>query len=212
MNAKANKNLKSLICAGIVILFITASAKATLVNSNSIVVDNIEYYIQTDKAVYDLGENVEMLYRVTNLTEEERRFDYMPPLLDILVAAKDGENFITVWFWSWDGIWPTGPAVFRLQPGESVELNGIWPQIDLNGTWEIEDDTQVSPGIYGIGGRIGRSGFNDIIDNSSVTLEIIIIPEPSSLVLFLVGFLIVKNSNWKRARVKNSESPAKGLQ
>ncbi|MCX5637494.1 MAG: hypothetical protein NTX52_07355 [Planctomycetota bacterium] len=33
-------------------------AKATLVNSNSIIEDGIEYYIQTDKSVYELGEGV----------------------------------------------------------------------------------------------------------------------------------------------------------
>jgi hypothetical protein len=50
-------------------------AKANLVNSNSIIQDGIEYYIQTDKFVYDLGENVEILYRVTNLRDEEWRVD-----------------------------------------------------------------------------------------------------------------------------------------
>jgi hypothetical protein len=51
----------------VIVLSCAGMAGATLVNSNSIVQDDIEYYIQTNKAVYDLGENVEMLYRVTNL-------------------------------------------------------------------------------------------------------------------------------------------------
>ena len=38
------------------ILITERSAKANLVNSNSIVEDDIEYYMQTDKDVYDLGE------------------------------------------------------------------------------------------------------------------------------------------------------------
>ena len=46
--------------------------KSEPVNSNSIIKDNIEYYIQTDKSVYKLGEKVEMLYRVTNKRGEER--------------------------------------------------------------------------------------------------------------------------------------------
>ena len=187
MSGEAKKRMKSVVCAGIVILASIVPAKATLVNSNSIVEDGIEYYIQTNKSVYDLGEEVEILYSIINLSDEERTFEFMPPLLDILVAAKEGGSFNTVWFWSWYGIWPAGPAVFRLQPGESVELNGIWPQIDLNGSWEIEDHTQVSAGTYGIGGRIGRSGFNDTIDNSYVTVEITIIPEPATLLLLGFG-------------------------
>ena len=47
MNWEAKKSLKNLICAGLVILAVVIPAKATLVNSNSIIVDNIEYYIQT---------------------------------------------------------------------------------------------------------------------------------------------------------------------
>jgi hypothetical protein len=197
MMGETKKILKKLVCVYISILFMTVNAKAILVDSNSIVRDGIEYYIQTNKSIYDLGEDVEILYRITNLTEEERRFDYMPPLLDVLVAAKEEGNFNTIWFW-WDGTWPAGPAVFLLQPGESVELNAIWPQIDLNGSWEIWDHTQVSPGTYGIGGRIGGSGFNDIIDNSSVTLEIIIIPETGSLVLLGVGFATLFGYNKTR--------------
>ncbi len=58
------------------ILITERSAKANLVNSNSIVEDDIEYYMQTDKDVYDLGENVEMLYRVTNLGSEDVSFTF----------------------------------------------------------------------------------------------------------------------------------------
>jgi hypothetical protein len=180
------------------VLVTSEVARATLVNSNSIIQGGVEYYIQTDKSVYDLEENVEMMFKVTNLRDEEWTFGYMPPVLDIFVAAKEGGNFNTVWFWSWDGIWPAGPKVFQLQPGESVELNGIWPQIDLNNSWDIEDHTQVLPGTYGIGGRIGRSAFNDIIGNAPVTLEITIIPEPGSLALLGIGLMGLLIHNKKK--------------
>jgi hypothetical protein len=166
-------------------------------DSNSIVLDGIEYYIQTDKSIYNLGEDVNLLYRVTNFRSDEWTVGYMPPLLDILVATKEGGNSDTLWFWSWDK-WSAGPAIFHFQPGESVELNGIWPQIDLNGSWEIVDDFQVSPGVYEVGGRIGKSGFNDMISNAPVTLEITVIPEPSSLALFMVClFALIKNRGAK---------------
>ncbi len=51
------------VCLSIVI---PSQAPANSVNSNSIVKGDIEYYLQTDKAVYEAGETVQKLYRVTN--------------------------------------------------------------------------------------------------------------------------------------------------
>jgi len=73
MASKMKKGLEKLVCAGMVVLALAGCANATLrttlVDSNSIVEYGIEYYIQTDKSVYNLGESVEMLYRVTNVTD-----------------------------------------------------------------------------------------------------------------------------------------------
>ncbi|MHC4365778.1 MAG: hypothetical protein ACYSTJ_09950, partial [Planctomycetota bacterium] len=56
-----------LFAAALLILCITSQTLANSVNSNSIVKDDIEYHVQTDKALYSTGETVQMLYRVTNL-------------------------------------------------------------------------------------------------------------------------------------------------
>ena len=98
MNGEANKSLKKLICAGISILFITTCAKATLVNSNSIVQDGIEYYTQTDKAVYDLGENVEMLYRVANLSEDDIYFTFSYGPLDNTCDWMVDQDELRIWY------------------------------------------------------------------------------------------------------------------
>lgn len=172
------------IAPAVLMLWIAPFAMA-IPDSNAIVQEDIEYYIQTDKSIYDFGEDVGILFKVTNLRSEEWEFFYMGPVLDIMVAPAE-ENSDAVWFWSWDKIWP-GPAVRRLQPGESLEINVIWPQIDLNDSWEIEDDFQVLPGVYGIGGTIGSSGFNDVISDALVTLEITIIPEPATLFFLALG-------------------------
>jgi hypothetical protein len=157
-------------------------------NSNSIIEDGIEYYIQTNKSIYDLGENVELLYRVTNLRSEELRFNYIPPIMDVTVAAKEGEVFNEIWHWSWDKTYPAGPVVFKLGPGASAELNGIWPQIDLNGSVEIEDHTQVPPGMYR---TIGVFYPTD----SHVAVDIAIIPEPTTAAFLGIGFasLLIRN-------------------
>ena len=165
----------------ILVLGIAPFAMATP-DSNSIIKDDIEYYIQTDKSVYDLGENVEIFYRVTNLRSEEWRFNYSFPIGDAIVAAKEGEVFNEIWHWSWDKPHSMGPyVVFQLGPGESAELNGIWPQIDLNWSVEIEDHTQVPPGMYK---TIGVFYPTD----SRIAVDITIIPEPASAALLGIGF------------------------
>jgi len=98
MSGEEKKRMKRVVCAGIVTLALAGCAKANLVDSNSIVQDGIKYYLQTDKAVYSLGENVEILYRITNLRDEEWRFSAVRPIMDILVATREGENFNEIWY------------------------------------------------------------------------------------------------------------------
>ena len=93
---ETRKFSKKTIITILIVLCTAAISEATLVNSNSIVQDGIEYYIQTDKAVYDLGENVEILYRVTNLSDEAVMF----------VFAYQQQCFFEIWddetrIWGW---------------------------------------------------------------------------------------------------------------
>jgi hypothetical protein len=171
---------------GFVTLLLGIAPIATAVpNSNSIIEDGIEYYTQTNNSIYNLGEDVELLYRVTNLRSEEWRFNYIPPIMDVTVVAKEGEVFNEIWHWSWDKTYPAGPVVFQLGPGESAELNGIWPQIDLNGSVEIEDHTQVSPGVYRTSGVFYPT-------NNHIAVDITIIPEPATFFLFALGGLFLR--------------------
>jgi len=191
MSGETNKNLKKLICAGIVILAIAGCARANFVDSNSIIEDNIEYYIQTNKSVYNLGEDVEILYRITNLTEEEWEVTGIASLRFILVAPNGAEWFDAIWYWFEPA--PPGLDLIRLQPNESTEVSAVWPQIDTQGTpHEPGDDTQVPPGIYRITGRLKPT-------NTNVDVDITIVPEPCSLVLFVGGLLIVKIARLKEA-------------
>jgi len=182
--------IKKIAFAGIVGLVLVGCAKATLVDSNSIVVDDIEYYIETNKALYDLGEDVEILYRITNLRDEKWQVLDTAPLWMIFVAPEEAE-----WF---DAIWklfdpsPPGPGGLTLQPNESAEISVIWPQIDMQGTlYEPGDDTQVPPGIYRITGRLKPTDTN-------VAVDITVMPEPSSLILFVAGLAILNYVNTRR--------------
>jgi hypothetical protein len=168
----------------ILLIVLPTVCYAAPVNWNAVEVDDIEYYIQTDKSVYNLGEDVEFLYRITNLSDEEWRIEGLHPIFDVIAEEKNGESFNEIWNWSWDQIYPAGPAIFTLGPYESIELNEIWPQIDLNGSVEIEDHTQVPPGLFRIAGVCYPTDV-------SVPVDITIIPEPSSLAIFLTGLSIL---------------------
>jgi len=192
MSGEAKKRMKSVVCAGIVILASVVPAKATLVDSNSIIEDNIEYYIQTDRAVYNLGEDVETLYRVTNLRDETWSVTAFIPVMVIIVEEREGESFNEIWPCEQ---YPLALVPFHLEPNGYADISVIWPQIDTMGTWEIEDDTQVSPGIYRISGSFHSRSAVD----STVAVDITIIPEPCSLVLFVGGLLIVKIARLKEA-------------
>ena len=193
MGGKRGESLKNLVCAGIVGLVLAGAAgevRGTLVDSNSIIEDNIEYYMQTDKSVYDLGESVEMLYRVTNLRDEEVTFCFCGSPEWNFWVEKDGENIWTAvrgWFWF--------PAAFDLSPGESKEF----PVFDPPCIWNMRDDEDnlVNVGEYNvIGGLDGAA--TEFYDFTRVSVPITIIPEPSSFMLFMVALGVLNHFNKKR--------------
>ena len=187
--------VKKLLCAAIVTLALAGmeEARGSCVDSNSIVKDGIEYYIQTDKSVYNLGEDVEILYRITNLTDQEWEVMGGAPLRIIFVAPKDAEWFESIWQWFEPG--PPGPTGLRLEPGRSTEINETWPQIDMQGTPEPGDDTQVPPGIYRITGFLF---LHQHPTDTDVAVDVTIVPEPGSLILFVIGLPIANYINRRR--------------
>jgi hypothetical protein len=163
----------------IVIALATSLVNAELI-STSMVVDDIEYYIQANDSVYDLGEDVEMFFSVTNLGSETLSFGTSYPIIDIIISEKTGEVYNEIWNWSWDEFFHTGPVLFKLEPGAPVELNGTWSQINLNNSGSVIDHTQVSAGIYEVSGY-----FNPT--ETSVAMDITIVPEPCSILLLGLG-------------------------
>ncbi len=185
MTGGTKKNVKNLICAGISILFITASAKATLVNSNSIVQDGIEYYIQTDKAVYDLGEIVEILYRVTNVTENPISLGEGPQWPDCYSSIIKDDADSEVWRLPWQiPILP--PMNFGLSAYGSRECERLWNMMNENGTDLEFDDFPVPPGLYTVTGKLWLDSSYETVP---VSVSIEIIPEPCSLVLLGAGLM-----------------------
>ena len=129
MLGKTNQIFKKLVYAGIVasILLAGAAGKArSAPDSNSIVVDDIELYVETDKSFYYLGENVEMLYRLTKLGMPPATIPcYQYPPLN-LVVRKDGK---TVWMKQQFWLFIIGDM--RLFPRIPVEITSCWDMNDL---------------------------------------------------------------------------------
>ncbi len=146
--SKKKKNLKSLAHVWIAVLalaVLTADARANLVDSNSIIKDDIEYYFETDKSVYDLGETVDMLYRVKNIGDESVlfRFVYTPINEERckFMVDKDGDRV-------WDNRDRTVllmESQFTLGLGESRSFGWSWDMTDLEGS-------RILPGIYDVTG------------------------------------------------------------
>ena len=147
----------------------------TAPDSNSIIKDNIEYYIHTDKSVYDLGEEVEILYRVTNLTDVSVNLGTLlpdpPDNYDLRIMQGNAQ----VWWYPYTAI----TAVIRdfiLQPLETKEFQTTWDMMNDNGTpFQEYDDFFVTPGSYNVVGEVALSfGYERV----PVSVSIEIIPEP----------------------------------
>jgi len=173
--------MKKVITVIMVVLALTECAKATLVNSNSIIQDGVEYYLQTDKLVYELGEDVVMLYRLTNLRDEDVTIPCSRSWEFNLLVGKNGKDVWALAHWF---VWYS-PGV-ELLAGESIEI----PH-----TWDMEDDNGklVIPGIYDVDAVMYNEPWN--YDNhrdhipTEIKVPITIIPEPGSLALLGLGLV-----------------------
>jgi parallel beta-helix repeat protein len=129
-----------LLSGALLFLCVPSRALANSINSNSIVKENIEYYLQTDKAVYEAGETVQILYRVTNLGSEAVTFRFTcGPVTDRcdFMVEKDGQRV-------WDNLGrPTTLALtsFTLDPSGSNSFAILWDMTDAN-------DNQIAAGDY----------------------------------------------------------------
>jgi hypothetical protein len=181
------KSMKIRFLAMVIVLIAAVSFVNAAIVSNSLVVDDIEYYIETNDSMYDLGENVEMLFRVTNLRNQD---------VDILCSRDPEMNFLiqqngeTVWSLMETWFWYS-PGV-EILAGESEELIYIWDKKDSSGI-------PLGAGVYDVFGVIYNEPWNDLnygtYTPTEVGVEVTIIPEPCSiLILGLGGLLLRKRS------------------
>ena len=164
MLGRTNQIFKKLFYAGIVatVLLAGAAGKATSApDSNSIVVDDIEFYIETDKSFYYLGDNVQILYRLTKLG---------PPSVTIPCSEHPPTNII---------ILKENQRINVKYPLRFPEPVDLWLPFlfpyETTFNWDMNDfnDVPVEPGIYDLLGVI-----YDGIGLPDVGVRITILQEP----------------------------------
>jgi hypothetical protein len=170
------KLLKIRISILLAILLLSPCANATA-NSNSITGYGIEYYMQTDKTVYDLGENVEMLFTATNLRDETVSI-YCTQSNAFDLGVEENNEII------WSFVYFSYPMIIEVVflPGESKGISAVWDMKDNNGNL-------VGPGTYDAIGWMNNAPWNyengGTYTGTVVSVPVTITPEPSSLFLFM---------------------------
>ena len=163
--------MKKIIVTTAVIVFSMAIIAYAAPDSNSIVKDDIEYYMQTDKHTYHSGENVEMLYRVTNLGNEDVRFDFSDQV-QYYFEVKDNTGEV-IWFKPKVGF----PAFsyFVLQPNEYKEYSENWDMLDNQGILIAADIYNVTGSLHPI--LLSQTDKDKYVP---VSVPIEIIPPPAT--------------------------------
>lgn len=162
----------------IFLLFVITAVAESVIVENSIIVDDIEYYVRTDKDIYTLSEDVEMLFRVTNLRGEDVTFDFGNSPEWNFWVEKDGESI-----WKAVNGWWTFPTAFDLASNESKEFPYVWDMRDNEGYL-------IAPGAYGVTG--GLDANIGIYDYTKVSVPIAVVPEPVTILLFGLGGLALR--------------------
>jgi len=168
----------------------TRQASATLVNSNSVVRDNIEYIMQTDKSVYNLGENVQLLYEVINRGSYSITFHFNDQV-QYYFTVKDNGNLI------WDAPKVGFPALssFTLPPGYFKQYTETWNMRNNQGLF-------ITPGSYEITGSLDPVFLSQADSNRyvPVSVQIGVIPEPATVILLGLGGLFALSRRHKKAQ------------
>lgn len=92
---------------------------------------DLTFTLETDKAVYEEGEEVKIAYKVRNKGNGEAVIKFSSSqLYDIIVSNKDGDD---VWHWSAGQSFSQAETTLTINPGQTETYEVQWDQNDNNG-------------------------------------------------------------------------------
>jgi hypothetical protein len=196
------------IIAILTILCTATISKATFVDANA-VEEGIEYYIRIDKDVYQLGEAIEMMHRLTNVGEQTLNvYEISFYTYRLELTRPEGDTIFAQYFGPPFPPMPPGlPDIITLNPGEYMEWR--WDITSKLNTWGIDGEWVEEPfatvGQYSVSSKYNGYIFTEPerpVNIESGPLDFFIIPEPASIALLGLAsaFLLVR----RKERVKCS--------
>lgn len=175
------KKLKKILIVIMLLIFVN---QVQAVNWNSIEVNDVEYYVQTDKSTYQVGENVEMLYRITNLGTSDITFTLPASPVWNFTVEKEGVGEI---YRAVNG-WYTIVVNLTLASGEYFE----YPKINPPFVWDMRDNNgnMIDIGHYNVCG--GLYAFPNYLDFTKVSVPIEVVPEPATIAFLILGIPAIR--------------------
>ncbi len=176
MNAMQCNQRRLIVLGGLIVLGVLAgAAQAEIIVPTSM--NDMGYFIQADKDVYDLGETVNIFHGVTNPMDASYTFQTTQSPGFFLRVKQEGN---IVWerqafkqvFWG-----------LTLLPEETYAQEHSWDMLD-------DSENLVEPGEYELVGMVG--GYE------SASTYITIIPEPASMLILLAGGSLI----FRRRRIE----------
>lgn len=138
----------------ILLAFITNSIQAQ--NSYSKVVNGLKFYVQTDKSEYTAGQEVKMIYKITNMTTQPITYTLpQSPVWNFWVKKDDAIV--------WQSVEMAAAVMTKLtiKPGETKTFPEntpvIWNMQDKNGAAIGSDKYEVIASLQGAQGKFDFS-------------------------------------------------------
>jgi hypothetical protein len=124
-------------------------------------VASLQVELNADRDTYYLGEDVRLTLIVSNRGAAPATFNFSNGQKCDFAVRQDGRE---IWRWSRSRTFDSKPFSVTLNPGETLNFNGLWPGVDNEGQ-------PASPGDYTAAGWMTATG-KGLITESSVEIEL----------------------------------------